>query len=79
MSGREIALMVPIVVLMFWIGIYPSTFLRKMDAASAHLLEHMRTKSVLAECGGRATDCRPPNLAIPVRHPRHSALGERSP
>jgi NADH-quinone oxidoreductase subunit M len=50
LSGREIALMVPIVVLMFWIGIYPSTFLRKMDASSAHLLEQMRVKQVLAAC-----------------------------
>jgi NADH-quinone oxidoreductase subunit M len=48
LSGREIALLVPIVVLMFWIGIYPGTFLRKMDAASAHLLEEMRGKQVLA-------------------------------
>jgi NADH-quinone oxidoreductase subunit M len=48
LCGREIALLVPIVLLMFWIGIYPGTFLRKMDAASAHLLEQMREKQVLA-------------------------------
>ena len=48
LCGREIALLVPIVLLMFWIGIYPGTFLRKMDTASAHLLEQMRIKQVLA-------------------------------
>ncbi len=48
LSGREIALMVPILVLIFWIGIYPNTFLRKMDAASKHLLEQMRVKRELA-------------------------------
>ncbi len=48
MSGREVAIMIPIIILMFWIGIYPQTFLRKMDASSAHLLEHVRTERVLA-------------------------------
>jgi len=48
MSGREIALMIPVVVLMFWIGIYPNTFLRKMDQSSARLMEQMRTPRVLA-------------------------------
>ena len=49
MNGREIALMIPIVVLMFWIGIYPNTFLRKMDQSSAHLIEQMRTQRMLAD------------------------------
>ncbi len=49
MNGREIALMIPIIVLMFWIGIYPNTFLRKMDKSSAHLLEQMQTQRVLAD------------------------------
>lgn len=49
MNGREIALMIPIVVLMFWIGIYPNTFLRKMDKSSAHLIEQMNTQRVLAD------------------------------
>jgi NADH-quinone oxidoreductase subunit M len=48
MSGREIALMIPIVVLMFWIGFYPHTFLRKMDASAAHLLERVQTERVAA-------------------------------
>lgn len=48
LSGREIALMVPILILLFWIGIYPNTFLRKTDASSKHLLEQMRVKRELA-------------------------------
>jgi NADH-quinone oxidoreductase subunit M len=31
LSAREIATLVPIVVLVVWIGVYPQTFLRKMD------------------------------------------------
>jgi NADH-quinone oxidoreductase subunit M len=48
MSGREVALMIPIVVLMFWIGFYPNTFLRKMDAAAAQLVERVQTERVAA-------------------------------
>jgi NADH:ubiquinone oxidoreductase subunit 4 (subunit M) len=57
LSGREIALMVPILILMFWIGFYPSTFLRKMDASSKHLLEQIGTERVIAECGVRSAEC----------------------
>ncbi len=31
LTAREIAVLVPIVVLIVWIGVYPQTFLRKMD------------------------------------------------
>jgi NADH-quinone oxidoreductase subunit M len=47
MNGREIALMIPIVVLMFWIGLYPSTFLRKMDESSALLLAQSKMAQTL--------------------------------
>jgi NADH-quinone oxidoreductase subunit M len=72
LSGREIALMVPIIVLMFWIGIYPNTFLRKMDASSKHLLEQMRVERVLAACD------MPQAERVPRRTQR-IALEERSP
>jgi NADH-quinone oxidoreductase subunit M len=49
MNGREIALMIPIVLLMFWIGIYPNTLLRKMDQSSASLIEQMREQRLLAD------------------------------
>jgi NADH-quinone oxidoreductase subunit M len=45
------ALLVPLVLLMFWIGLYPGTFLRKMDASAAHLLEQMRVKPMLTVVG----------------------------
>ena len=32
LSGREIACMLPILLLVFWIGVYPQPFLRRMDA-----------------------------------------------
>jgi NADH-quinone oxidoreductase subunit M len=59
LSGREVALLVPIIVLMFWIGIYPNTFLRRMDAATAQLLEQMRSKPTLTACDGLPAACSP--------------------
>ena len=35
---RELAYLVPVVVLMFWMGIFPGSFLRKMDASVARAL-----------------------------------------
>ena len=51
MNKREIAYFVPIVIMMFWMGIYPQTFLRKMDSSVAKLLDrvHNREKIFLRE------------------------------
>jgi NADH-quinone oxidoreductase subunit M len=47
LSRREIALLVPVVLMMLWIGIYPSTFLRPMDASTAHLIEQMHAQKTM--------------------------------
>lgn len=41
MSGREYAYLVPIIVFIVWIGVYPKPFLDKMDVSVQHLLEVM--------------------------------------
>jgi NADH-quinone oxidoreductase subunit M len=59
LGGREVALMVPIVVLMFWIGVSPNTFLsrsegsidalsRRLDAARVHTAALPRPEPGLA-------------------------------
>jgi len=44
LSGMEIASLVPIVLLCFWIGIYPSTFLSKSEASINKLLQDAKDK-----------------------------------
>ncbi len=44
MNLREIAYLAPIVILMFWMGIYPETFLRKMDSSVVHLLNRVKNR-----------------------------------
>jgi NADH-quinone oxidoreductase subunit M len=41
LDTREIAILVPMIVIMFWIGIYSNSFLRKMDVAVTQSLERV--------------------------------------
>jgi len=45
MNKREWAILLPIVLMIFWIGIYPNSFLRKMDASVNHLLKQVGNKA----------------------------------
>ena len=44
MNLREIAYLAPIVIMMFWMGIYPDAFLRKMDSSVVHLLNRVKNR-----------------------------------
>jgi NADH-quinone oxidoreductase subunit M len=44
MNKREIIYLVPIVVMMFWMGAYPQTFLRKMDASVISLVNRIHSR-----------------------------------
>jgi len=45
MDGREIMTLLPMVLLIFWIGVYPDAFLGFMHASVSHLLERVNTGS----------------------------------
>jgi NADH-quinone oxidoreductase subunit M len=44
LNKREVAYLLPIVVMMFWMGVYPQPFLRKMDASVEKLLDQINAK-----------------------------------
>ena len=46
LSLREIVLMVPLVIFVFWIGVAPNTFLSKMNPAIEQLLVQVKSKQV---------------------------------
>ncbi|HEY3056007.1 MAG TPA: NADH-quinone oxidoreductase subunit M [Thermoanaerobaculia bacterium] len=57
-AWNEIAAMVPLILLMVWIGLYPNTFLRKMEPSVKQLLAVVQSgseKSLLAANGELAT------------------------
>jgi len=45
-NKREICYLVPIVIMMFWMGIYPKPFLRKMDSSVTHLLNRVNKREI---------------------------------
>jgi NADH-quinone oxidoreductase subunit M len=47
MNKREIVYLVPIIIMMFWMGVYPQTFLRKMDTSIDNLLKVVDKKKTL--------------------------------
>ncbi|PLX84301.1 MAG: NADH-quinone oxidoreductase subunit M [Desulfuromonas sp.] len=46
LSAREIVLMVPLLVFVFWIGVYPNTFFEKMNPAMESLLTQVKGRQV---------------------------------
>ena len=44
-NKREFAILIPIILMIFWIGIYPNSFLRKMDTSVNHLLKQVGEKA----------------------------------
>ena len=41
LNWRETATMIPLVVVVFWVGLYPGPFLNAMDASVTALIQHM--------------------------------------
>ena len=46
---REKLVLLPLVVLIFWMGIYPESFLRKMDTSVNQVLHHFRSSAVVVK------------------------------
>jgi NADH-quinone oxidoreductase subunit M len=46
LSCREITLMVPLLVFVFWIGVYPNTFFDKMNPALENLIKQVKSQQV---------------------------------
>jgi NADH-quinone oxidoreductase subunit M len=41
LNGRELACLVPIIIMIVWMGIYSNTFLRRMDSSVANLIQQV--------------------------------------
>jgi len=56
MNQRELGYLLPIVIMMFWMGIYPQTFLRKMDASVSRLVDRVHNRERIFVHEGRPSD-----------------------
>jgi NADH-quinone oxidoreductase subunit M len=45
MNSREFLTLIPMIILIFWIGVYPTPFLGFMHETVSHLLERVNTGS----------------------------------
>ena len=52
---REVAILLPVLILILWIGIYPKPFLKLSAATTAHLIEVVKTRTTLTEVVGNDT------------------------
>ena len=58
LNEREIMTLAPLVILVFWIGVYPNTFLGFIDPSVTHLLERVNaTVPQLVQQGGEILRC----------------------
>jgi len=55
MTGREYAYLLPIVLFIVWIGVYPKPFLKTMDASVDHLLETVNPRTSARMDGAKPT------------------------
>lgn len=46
---REKLILLPLVALIFWMGIYPAAFLRKMDTSVNQVLQHLKSSAVVVK------------------------------
>src|SRR3990172_6304501 len=64
LNGREIATLVPIIIMCFWIGLYPPPFLNTMEASGKNVLTQMEAKKK-ARAAGPAPPRGAPNGRAP--------------
>jgi NADH-quinone oxidoreductase subunit M len=46
LNAREIALMLPLLLFVFWIGVYPNTFFEKMNPALDNMIQQIKGKQM---------------------------------
>jgi len=66
LNAREIAIMVPLVALIFIMGVYPNPFIEKMDPAIKKLVAQTKQAGVVAQI--------PPAQGMPSLPPGHAAI-----
>ncbi len=75
LSPREMSTLIPIVIMCFWIGLYPSPFLSRTEVSVKNILTRVNkvqavaAKPVLSRAEG-PIPTRPPAAALPVRESR---------
>ena len=79
LNAREITIMVPLIVMIFVMGIYPKPFIDKMDPAIKKLVSQVRPASMNAQKMPESMPALPvgqPGMEIPAGHPGMTPAAE---
>jgi NADH-quinone oxidoreductase subunit M len=66
LSAREIIIMLPLLLFVFWIGVYPNTFFEKMNPAMQQVIDQVKVRQAQA--------MEVPPAAAPAAHEGHPAM-----
>jgi NADH-quinone oxidoreductase subunit M len=58
LNGREMTTVLPLAVLVFWIGVFPNPLLTAMHASVDHLIEHLDRSQISAKCKVINDECK---------------------
>jgi NADH-quinone oxidoreductase subunit M len=77
-NGREVAYMVPLVILMLWIGLYPKPYLRTMEASVSYWLNQVQQRASLQRHGLQLDAAISPPLPSVVQRQKSPTVDESS-
>jgi NADH-quinone oxidoreductase subunit M len=66
LNGREIAIMLPLVALIFIMGLYPNPFIEKMTPSIENLIKHNKERLVASQQAPATIPVAPMTIAPPV-------------
>ena len=75
LNSREIAVLVPILVFIVWIGVFPNTFLKPMETSVGKVVEKVQTVSNTPELG-HVINYRDTKESLPIRNIENTKLIE---
>jgi NADH-quinone oxidoreductase subunit M len=58
LTRREVAILVPVVLVILWIGLYPQPFLQRMEASTRAIVDHVVTVASPGTPGTQEASCR---------------------
>jgi NADH-quinone oxidoreductase subunit M len=73
LSGREMTVLVPLVVVMLWMGVYPKPFMERMEVTLVELLESVERRSVPVAARGEQP---PVRMVAPSAAPNAASVQE---
>ena len=60
LNVRELTVLVPVILVIVWIGVYPQPFLKRLEVSTGAIMEHVNTRAKMHTAQTRAASCLEP-------------------